>query len=434
MSPARKVADPGPDDPPSWYAASAPAPKPHPPLQGERDCDVAIVGGGLTGLSAALHLAARGYDTVLLEQHRIAWGASGRNGGQVHSGQRRNQNWLERNFGFERARRLWRMAEEAKALVRELAERHAIDCDIAPGLLNGDHRARYVEATRAYVHLLRERYGYRHARFIGRDEMRELVATTDYHGGWLDEGAFHLDPLKLSLGLARAALKAGVDIHERTPVRDIEPGAGVRLSTPQGRVLARTVIVACNGHLAGLCPPVERHVMPINSFIAATEPLGAERARALIRDNLAVSDSRFVVNYYRLTPDHRLLFGGGEAYTSTMPRDIAGIVRKRMLHVLPQLTDVAIDHAWGGTLAVTTNRMFHARRVGPSILAVAGYSGQGLALALLAGKIMAEAVDGEPERFDFLADLPQRAFPGGTSLRAPLLALAMGWYATLDRI
>lgn len=427
------VVEPEVDYPPSCYAATAPRLAPFPALAGERRCDVAVIGGGYTGLSAALHLAAAGFETVLVEARRVGWGASGRNGGQLHSGQRRDQDWLEATVGRGDARALWDLGEAAKALIVDLVAWHAIDCDLARGLLHADHKARYVARSRRYAEKLARDYGYAEAGFVDRDGVRALVDSAAYHGGWLDRGGLHLDPFKLALGLAGAAMATGATIHEATPALRIMPGEPARIETPAGRLAARFVLLACNGYMDGLNAAVERHVMPITSYMIATAPLAERRARGLIAGGIAVTDSRFVTNYFRLSPERRLLFGGGEAYGGRGPVDVRAFVRRHMLRVFPQLADVAIDFGWGGRLAVTMNRMPFVRRIGPNMLAAAGYSGHGVGMATMAGRIMAEVVGGTLARFDLLARLPVRAFPGGRALRRPLLALAMSWYALRDR-
>ena len=368
------------------------------------------------------------------KRNRVGWGASGRNGGQLGSGQRQDQDWLERTFGPGPARALWDMAEEAKALVRDLVARHAIACDLAPGIIYAAHKPAHAPGYQAYAEKLARDYGYAEAQPLDRAGIAALVGTEAYHGGYLDRGAAHLHPLAYALGLARAAAAAGVRLHETSRVVRLSPGNPARVETGAGAVQAPFVLLATNGYLGGLVPEVAARVMPINNFILATEPLGADLARTLIRDNLAVADSRFVVNYFRLTPDHRLLFGGGESYGWRFPPDIAAVVRPRMLAIFPQLAGARITHAWGGTLAITVNRMPAFQRVAPNMLSAAGYSGHGVALATLAGKLMAEAVQGGGRGFDLIAGLPQPAFPGGTALRWPLLVLAMTWYSLRDRL
>jgi gamma-glutamylputrescine oxidase len=328
----------------------------------------------------------------------------------------------------------WSMGREAVRLVREIAARPEVGVPFHPGIVHADHRRAHVRETHAYAERLARDYGYEKIRPLSRSALREIVASPAYHGGALDEGGGHLDPLAYALGLARLAEGAGVTIHETSRVQRIVRGDELRLETDRAVVRAHWGVIGCNGYLGALVPEVGRYVMPINNFVAATEPLGRDAAEALIAGNRAVADSRFVVNYFRLSDDHRLLFGGGETYSYRFPRDIAGLVRKRMVGVFPQLADAAIDFAWGGTLAITRTRMPHFARVTPNLLSLSGYSGHGVAMASLAGRIAAETVAGQAERFDLMARLPQPRFPGGRALRSPLLALAMAWYAARDRL
>ncbi|MEE8536360.1 MAG: FAD-binding oxidoreductase [Kiloniellales bacterium] len=422
----------------SYYAATAVGAHERPALRGAADCDVCVVGGGFTGLSAALHLAERGYDVVLLEAERLGWGASGRNGGQMNSGQRKDQMTLERLFGAGVARQLWDLAEEAKATVRERVERHAIACDLKPGNLLVAYKAREADSIARTSDHLRDRYGYTESRAVSRDELGAMLGTGIYHGGRLDMGAGHLHPLNYALGLARAAEAAGARLHEAARVTGLEhaarPDGRTRVSTAGGQVSARYLVLACNGYLDRLERRIAGRIMPINNYVAATEPLGEERARALIRDDVCVTDTKFVVDYYRLSADRRLLFGGGETYSRRFPGDIAGFVRRYMLRVFPQLESARIDHAWGGTLAITMNRMPSFGRLGANGFYAQGFSGQGVALTSLAGKLIAEAVAGTAERFDVFARLPQRDFPGGTLLRWPGLVAGMLYYSLKDKL
>ncbi|MEM8571869.1 MAG: FAD-binding oxidoreductase [Pseudomonadota bacterium] len=417
---------------PSWYAATADIPPPAPALQGSQTADVAVIGGGFTGLSAALHLAEAGYDVVLLEAHRIGWGASGRNGGQLGSGQRRAQSWIEAQAGQAAAQTFWNLAEEAKSLVRQRIAQHKIDCALQPGIIYAGHTPGEAQALQDEAAALHRDYGYDALEPLDRDALKAAIGTDTYHGGVRDKGAGHLHPLRLALGLARAARAAGVRLFEETRVARVETGVRPVVHTGKGAVRASKVLLACNGYIGNLQPRVSARIMPINNFVIATEPLGAARGSALIPGREAVADTRFVVNYYRLTADNRMLFGGGETYGYRFPRDIAPRVRGAMLKLYPDLADLAIDYAWGGTLGITVNRMPAFQRLGPNILSAGGYSGHGVALAHLAGKLMVEAVSGDPERFDLFAELPQPAFPGGGALRAPLLAMAMAYYRFRD--
>ena len=419
---------------PSLYAATADD-LAFPALAGETRADVAIVGGGYTGLSAALHLAEAGIDAVVVEANRVGWGASGRNGGQLHTGQRRDQDWLEERLGRDDAYALWRLAEEAKALVKDLIARHRIDCDWRDGLIETVHKPRLVAEERAYADRLRADYGYTAVDWLDRDALAAAIGTDAYFGGRRDMGAGHLDPLKFARGLARAAAAAGARVFEGSAAaRILQTSGGHRIETARGAVTAETVILAGNGYLDGIDAEVEARVMPIANYILATAPIGAGRAGGLIPGGEAVSDSRFVVYYFRPTADGRLVFGGGETYTRKPPQDVAAFVRRHLARIYPRLADVAITHAWGGTLAITLSRLPFIRRVRPGVYAAAGYSGQGVALAPFAGKVLAEAIGGDPGRLDRFAALPAPAFPGGRLLRYPALVAGMSWYALRDRL
>ncbi|MGV6847049.1 MAG: NAD(P)/FAD-dependent oxidoreductase [Marinibacterium sp.] len=420
--------------PQSWYAASANIPPARPALAGDVRADMCIVGAGYTGLSAALHLAEAGRSVVVLEAHRAGFGASGRNGGQLGSGQRVTQDSLAARHGPDAADTLWHLGEAAKDLVKDLVARHDIDCDLKPGGAWMGSCRKEVSHLHAYAGLLADRYGYDHCEVMDAQAGRDLCPSPAYCGGILDHGAAHLHPLKFALGLAGAAESAGALIHEGSEVLDLDEGPdSVCVRTAGGQVRAGHVVLACNGYLGALAPGVAARVMPINNFIAATEPLGPRVAEVLTRD-VAVADDRFVVNYFRLSADGRLLFGGGESYGYRFPADIAAKVRAPMTRVFPHLRDVRIDYAWGGTLAITLRRMPYLARIGPRILSASGYSGHGVGTATFAGQLMARTLEGESAGFDAFADLPVPAFPGGAALRSPLLALAMTWYALRDRL
>ncbi|WP_170595489.1 NAD(P)/FAD-dependent oxidoreductase [Ruegeria arenilitoris] len=419
--------------PPSWYAATAHPRTPTEPLRGEVTADVCVVGGGYTGLSTALHLAEAGFRVVLLEAHRVGFGASGRNGGQLGSAQRMDQEDLEKLVGRDDAAKLWDLAEDAKTLVKSLIERHGIDCDLKPGIAT----LGFSDGERAELHAhakhLKSVYGYDQIELLDAEAARALCPSPAYAGGYLDRGAAHLHPLNYALGLAEAALAAGLTLHENTEVLGIEEGPRVTVRTEQGSVTADHLVLACNGYLGNLNRKVAARVMPINNFIAATEPLGAEAAKVLTQD-VAVADTKFVVNYFRLSADGRLLFGGGESYGYRFPSDIATKVRKPMTEIFPHLRDVRIDYAWGGTLAITMRRMPYLTRLAPNILSASGYSGHGVGTATHAGQLMALAIQGQAEGFETMARVPALPFPGGSALRSPLLVLAMTWYALRDRL
>lgn len=419
--------------PQSWYAATATEHTPFAPLKGATKADVCIVGGGFTGLSAALHLAQAGLDVVLVEAHRVGFGASGRNGGQVGSGQRLGQGEIEKMVGRDDARQLWQIAEDAKALIRSLIADHQMPVNFYPGIAHACWHKGEVREAHADAERLSRDYGYDSIEALDRDGIAALTGSDAYAGGEIDHGAGHIHPLNFALGLAEAARKAGARIHEESEVTGVTPGAPNLVRLAEAEVSAEHVILACNGYLGGLEPQVARRVMPINNFIIATEPLG-DRWAEILPGNPAVHDSKFVVNYWRKSDDGRLLFGGGEGYSYRFPRDIVAKVRAPMLQVYPQLQDARIDYAWGGTLAITMNRLPCFYRTHRTILSASGYSGHGVALATMAGKVLADAVAGQAGRFDLMARLPIPSFPGGVALRYPLLVLAMTWFSLRDRI
>lgn len=421
--------------PPSVYADTRLPLDPFPQLRGETRADVAVVGGGYTGLSAALHLARRGYQVTLLEAHRVGFGASGRNGGQVGSGQRQEVDWLEARLGRPAARRLWDLAEDAKALVRSLAADAGVP--LHDGIAHACRTPAEVDhAHRLAQHLVRN-YDYDRVEPLDAAQLARLLGSEAYLGGDVDWGAAHVHPLNLAIGMARLARDAGAQIHEDSHVhrithaRKADEKSVVHCDT--GRVVCDHVILAGNGYLGNLAPRVSARVMPINNYIVATEPLG-EQFPEILPSNTAAADTKFVVNYWRLDPQRRLIFGGGETATYKFPKDIAGIVRPHLLAVYPQLEGVRLTHAWGGTLAITMNRMPFLTRPAPNCLSASGYSGHGVAMATLAGRLMAEAVAGQSEGFDTMAAIPARPFPGGRFLRAPLLVLGMAWYGLRDRL
>ena len=418
----------------SYYAATANRDLDFPPLHGSLRTDVCVIGGGYTGLSAAVHLRERGYEVVLLEAERIGWGASGRNGGQVGTGQRRPQSELEQRLGAGHARLLWELGLEAVDLVKELIERHGIDCDAAPGILHLGWKARDEEEGRRELDHLATTYGYERMRFVPREEARELCGSEVFRAGLLDEGSLHLHPLNYALGLAAAASQAGARLYEGSRVLSYAGNDRVRVKTAQGEIDCAHLVLACNGYLGGLEPRIAGKIMPINNFILATEPLDEATARTINPRNLGMQDSRFVINYWRLSRDRRLLFGGGENYSHRFPADIRAFVRRHMLEIYPQLANTRIDFGWGGALAITMKRMPAFGRLPRNIFYALGYSGHGIPTATLAGKLLAEAVSGSAERFDVMAKIPTPAFPGGTLLRYPGLVAGMLWYAMKDRL
>ena len=419
----------------SWYYATVKGLVAYPALQERTDVDVCVVGGGYTGLSTALELAERGYKVALLEGHRVGAGASGRNGGVLGMGQRKSQDELEVVLGIDAARQMWQIACDANQLVRDRISCYQIDCDLTNGELHVAHKPRHAEALWQYQRHLTSNYGYAGQRVVDRPEVADMLGVDTFYGGVLDQQAGHLHPLNLALGLARAAVQSGVTIYEQSRVDSYQQLGADRLvvNTVKGQVNSRFLVLACNGYLGQLEPAVAKFQMPINNFILATEPLGDVLARSINRDNVAVVDTRFVVNYFHNSPDQRLIFGGGENYTPFFPKDIKGFVRKHMLEVYPHLGDVKIDYGWGGTLAITRRRMPNFGRLGHNIYWAQGYSGHGIGMANMGGKLVAEAIAGQAERFDLFATMRHLPFPGGRWLRWPGLFAGMLFYAMLDR-
>jgi len=416
----------------SWYRATVETPPVRPRLEGEAHVEVGIVGGGYTGLGAALELASKGIRVAVLEGADIGSGASGRNGGQIHTGQRIDPETLSTQLGADAARQLWDMAEDAKASLYGLIAEHGIDCELKHGLIHAWHKPQFAGDDRAYADFVRTHYGYDKVSLLSKDAVAAELGTNVYHGGLYDAGGGHLHPLKLVLGMARAAEDLGATLFERSKVSRIDrAGSRPVLHTAHGRLACDTVLLCGNGYMEGLDDTVDAHVMPINNFILVTEPLNDP---AILPHDLAAADSRFVVNYWRKTPDNRLLFGGGENYTPWFPKDIAGMVRRNMAKIYPQLADVAVTHAWGGTLAITLSRAPFVRRLGANVLVSAGYSGQGVVLAPWFGKLLARAAMGDGRDIELLSRLPTPAFFGGRLLRWPALVAGLSYYALRDRL
>ncbi len=421
----------------SWYAATANPARPglvrqSPAASGTAHYDVAIVGGGATGVSAALHLAEAGARVVLLEAGRIGWGASGRNGGQIIPGLRWGADTLLARLGAERAGALFQLALSARDMVVERIARHGIACDLrltghlTTAVRPGDMAGFHAEAAAA------ARLGYPQLSVLDAPAARAAVATPN-HGALRDAGGGHFHSLNYTLGLAAAAEQAGVVLHEASPVTRLEHTAtGVRLHTPQAQITAHQAILAGDALLAGLSPRLAGRIMPVANYIVTTAPL-PDAGASLIPGDEAVSDARFVVNYFRRTPDGRLLFGGGERYSRHPPADMAAFVRPFLTRSFPQLAGVSLTHAWGGLVSITMNRLPDLGRDGP-LLWAHGYSGQGAALSTLGGALLAEAVQGDASRFDQFAQVAPPGFPGGAMLRGPLHVLGMLWYAMRDRL
>ena len=417
----------------SWYEDTAGKRPEYAPLDGDTRCDVVIIGGGFTGLSAAVHLAKAGVDAVLIEAHRFGDGASGRNGGQMGTGQRGWPEEMEAELGFERSKALFDLAEEAKAHLLEFAETNRIEIDYQPGQISAAHKKRYVRDYRDHADIMAERYGYPHIRFMDREETVATIGSERYFASVRDSGTGHIHPLKLVIGTAKAAKKAGARLHEMTPATAIRRASGkIVVETANGSITADRALLATNAYVGGLEPVSAAHIMPIGSFIGATAPLGKDSP--VIPGGEAVDDSRFVVRYFRKSKDGRLLFGGREIYAVTDPKGMADQIRRQIVEIYPGLADVEITHAWGGYVGITLPRKPFVREVMPGVISAGGYSGHGVMLSNFTGKLFAETVTGNRDRLRLLQELKIPAFPGGNLLRQPLLFLALNWYALRDRL
>ena len=417
----------------SWYEATVGARPEYDPLDGDRRCDVVIVGGGFTGLSAAAHLAKAGSDVVLIDGCRFGDGASGRNGGQLGTGQRAGAEELEAEYGFARAKALFDLAEEAKAHLLEFAEMNRIDIDFRPGHLNVTHKKRELPEFVEHAEAMAGRFGYPHLSLMDAGETAERMGSDHYCGGVRDAGTGHIHPLKLLVGTARVAAAAGASLHENTKATGIAvKGGKVVVSTPHGTITADKGFIAVNAYGEDLEPKSAAHIMPIGSFIGATVPLGEQSP--VLPGGESVSDSRFVVRYFRRAGTGELLFGGREIYAVNDPNDIHIHIRRQIAEIYPALRDIEITHSWGGYVGITMPRKPYVREVMPNVISAGGFSGHGVMLSNFTGKLYAEAVAGNRDRLKLFEDLKIPPFPGGRRLRAPLLFLALNWYALRDRL
>ena len=418
----------------SYYEASVVRPPACRSLQGHVAVDICVVGGGYAGLSAAIELAARGYSVALLEAKCIGWGASGRNGGQVLPGYA-GQAAIERQLTREEARRAWDISIDALHLLHKRIEQCAIDCDYTPGCMTLATTPRKARDLDAWIEHLACAYGYA-MQWIGAGEMRDWIASDQFHAGAFDPQAGHLHPLKYCLGLADAARAAGVQLFENSAVTDVRRGARPVLKTAAGEVECRFAVLAGNVYLdqfgGAIAPELMRRIIAVGTYIIATEPMARERADALIRRRAAVSDTNFVLDYFRVTADDRLLFGGADAFSGATPSNLVEHVRQRMLAVFPQLADLAVPFTWGGFVDVTINHAPDFGRLGHNIYYLQGFSGHGLALAGMAGRMAAEAVAGQAERFDVLTRIRHAPFPRGAWIRGPAVALGVLYYRLRD--
>ncbi len=414
----------------SYYAATANRQRQPSPLAGDISCDVAIIGGGFTGVAAALACAEKGFSVVLLEAETIGFGASGRNGGQLIPGLRWSMREMEAEFGAARAKAIFDVAWGARDRVWSRVARYKIDCDLTSGHLEAAYKPAHLDDMAAEAELLDTRFGYK-TTILDRTGLSEHIHADGYHGGLYDPQGGHFHPLNYVRGLAVAAEEAGVQIFENSRVTEVIDQGAVTVRTAHGTVRAAHAILATDAWMEEIDPGLARFTIPIMNYNVATAPL--PNADALLPSNAAVADSRFVLNYFRLSADKRLLFGGGEKYVQTPPADIAGFVRRHIIEVFPQLASTPIDYQWGGAVSVSMNRLPILGRRG-NVFHAFGFSGHGALVTTLAGELIAEALAGTASRFDVMASLPKRPFPGGKWMRQPLATLGLLWYALKDRL
>ena len=416
----------------SWYEATARRDAPLPQLEGAVEADVCVVGAGLSGCSTAMHLAQRGYKVVVLEAERIGYGASGRSGGQIIPGWAGGMDKIASQLGKADAKRIWDYSIEGIELTRDLIARNDIDCELAWGhmhvALKPRQRQELLDMQREQV----EDFGYGKLRFMEREETGSWIASKRYIAGLLDSGAGHLHPLRYTIGVGKAAIAAGARVCEKSAVTDIQYGSTVTVKTAKGTVRAKFVALCANvGHVE-LSKRLARKLIGVASYLVATKPLAEKRAKALLRDNIAVADLNWIIDYYRLSADYRLLFGGRVSYSGLDPLGTERATRLRMLNVFPQLADTEIDYAWGGMIDITMSRLPNFGRLEPNVYFLQGYSGHGMVAATIAGRILAEAIAGQAGRFDVMARLKHHDFPGGTHFRRPTLVMAMTWFRLRD--
>lgn len=416
----------------SYYAATVNDITDYAPLQGAQNADVCVIGAGFTGISTALHLAERGYNVHVVEANKVGWGASGRNGGQIIAGvsgldkiARRHKQVAESVF--------WDMRWAGHKIIRERVEKYDIQCDLKSGYLDVAIKNRHLRDFEADLEALEEHGAPFESRMLSKEETQETIGTNAYIGALLNMGNGHLHPLNLCIGEARAARSLGATIYEQSPVLDIEKNGRPKVVTQHGSVSADFVVIAGNAYHA-LEQELRGIMFPVNSFIIATEPLTEEMVRFVNPEDLAVCDPNFVLEYFRLSADKRLLFGGRFNYFGNDPEAIKSNLQPRMLKIYPELANVKIDFAWGGTIGIPINRVPQIGRVSSNVFYCQGYSGHGVNVTHLAGQIMADAVAGTVERFDLFDNFKPFAIPGAYLFSKPMVALGMLYYGLKDKL
>ena len=423
----------------SYYAASANEQVNYPTLEADIEADVCVVGGGFAGLSAAIELADRGYSVVVLEAKHIGWGASGRNGGQIIAGLACEQNVIEKALGFDAAKQVWGMTLEALDLVRERVKRFNIDCDLTDGFLGVAVNPSKAATMRNWLDGMAQKYNYNaEAEWISPNDIKRWIDSPRYHSGYYDKRGGHLHPLNYCLGLAKGANSLGVHIYQNSPVTSLLNGDPAILQTENGSVKARFVVLAGNMYLPEispkLAPSLARRIMPVGTYIIGTEAIDAKLKAKLIPSNAAVCDTNFVLDYFRFSADNRMIYGGRVSYSAMTPLNLSANMQARMAQTFPQLANTKVAYTWGGFVDITMNRAPDFGRLAANVYYLQGFSGHGVALTGMAGKLVAEAIAGQAERLDLMAKIPHHDFPGGKLLRTPALILGMAWYQLRDAL
>jgi len=420
----------------SFYSNSVRAFKTKDVLENNIDVDICVIGGGLTGISSALYLAQKGYSVVVCEARLIGWGASGRNGGQLGNGMRKDQYTIEKKFGLDIAKEFWKMGLLSVKNSIDLIKKYNIDCNIQQGVLSAGCFKKDIQDFEFEKNHLEKTYQYSGLEIINQKIIKSEVNSDMYFSGMLNKGSYHINPLKFLIGLTNELKNYNVKIFENTPVTSIKNYKDhIIVHTDKNQIKSQKVVVGCNGYLDKLLGKVRNKFMPINNYVVATEPLGENKARSIIKNNYAVCDTRFILDYYRFTEDWRLLFGAGETYTATFMHNSKDFVKKRMIKVFPMLSNSKIDFSWGGTLAITSNRMPHfGQMMNNNLYFAHGYSGHGLALSAYAGKLIADKISGEGDKFDLFSNINHFYIPGIDLMRRPLYSSAIFYYKLRDSI
>lgn len=419
----------------SYYAATAVDSTDFPTLDGDIEAEVCIVGGGFAGLSAAIELAENGYDVALIEAVKTGWAASGRNGGQILGGWTYSYDEIEAEYGADTARMFMQLSEEGRDIIHQRAEKFNIDADIKKGFIvgamNKAHLARFEEAAEDL-----EKWNYPHQfSLVSQQDVKQYIDSDAYVGALVETGNGHFHPLKFAIGEAKAAASLGVTIYEHSPVTEIKGGDEPTVITARGKIKAKQIILAGNCYLEKVAPALEKKIIPIGTYIITTEPLGEERAKQLIPQGQAVVDARNNMDYYRITADNRLLFGGKGTINHELPKNIIKkIMTKDMLKIFPQLANVKVDYAWGGAIDMSLNSMPYVGEYADNVYFTQGFSGHGVVATHIAGRVLAEKVMGKTERYDVWSQTKHANLPGGTLLRKPGFYAGMGYYMMLDMI